>query len=137
MRLLFEQLLSGLFLLRFVRRFKNRTALMKIRAAQAYVLSVKKIRVFFLGALFVLISFVFFINGISLIQSAIFTYSMWSNEIKFVVALLLGGIEFLLAIGVFIYLFREETWSRFYGVQKVVNLVIDKEGKDDEVTGQS
>lgn len=98
---------------------------MKIKAAQVYVLGVKKTRDFFLGALFLSVSFVFFINGLSLIQSAFFTYSMWSSEVKFVVALLLGGIEFLGAIGIFIYLFREETWSKFSGIHKVVNLVRD------------
>jgi len=102
---------------------------MKIKAAQVYVLGVKKTRAFFLGALFVSVSFVFLINGLSLIQAAFFTYSLWSSEVKFFVALLLGGIEFLGAIGIFIYLFKEETWGKFTGIHKVVNLVIDEEGK--------
>ncbi len=106
---------------------------MKIKAAQVYVLGVKKTRTFFLGALFVSVSFVFFINGLSLIQAAFFTYSIWSSEVKFVVALLLGGIEFLGAIGIFIYLFREETWGKFSGIHKVVNLVIDAEGKNNKI----
>ncbi len=72
-----------------------------------------------------------------MLQAAFFTYSMWSNEVKFFVSLLLGGIEFLGAIGVLIYLFREETWSEFSGIQKVVELVIDKKGDNNEVTGQS
>jgi len=135
-RLLIEQLVSGFLLLTVVRKYKNRSSLIKIRAAQAYVLGVKKTRLFFLGALFVSISFVFLINGISLIQMAIFTYSTWSGEMKFIVALLFGGIEFLLALGIFIYLFRESTWSHFYGVEKVVNLVIKQEGKSDDLTGQ-
>jgi hypothetical protein len=137
MRRLFEQLVSSFFLLNIVRRCKGRASLMKIRAAQVYVLGVKKTRFFFLGALFVSVSFVFLINGLSLIQEAFFTYSMWSNEMKFVVALLLGGIEFLGAIGIFIYLFREETWSRFYGIQTMVNSVISEKGKNDELTGRS
>lgn len=102
---------------------------MKIRAAQVYVLGVKKTRAFFLGVLFVFVSFVFLFNGLFLVQSAFFTYSMWSNEMKFMVALILGGIEFLVAIGILIYLFREETWGAFSGIQKVVNLVADKEEK--------
>jgi len=136
MRLLIEQLISGLFLLRIVRKFKNRTSLIKIRAVQAYVLGVKKTRIFFLGGLFVSISFVFLMNGISLIQMAIFTYSQWSNETKFIVALVLGGFEFLLAMGIFIFLFREETWSQFYGIKAVVDSVI-KEEHDEDFTGQS
>jgi hypothetical protein len=136
MRRLFEQLLSAFFLLTVVRRFKSRSSLLKIRAAQAYVLGVKKTRIFFLGALFVSISFVFLINGISLIQMAIFTYSKWSDEMKFVVAMVLGGIEFLLAMGIFIFLFREETWSKFYGIQKVIHLVIKDEDKSNDLTDQ-
>ena len=132
-RRLLEQLVSAFFLLTVVRKVRVKSSLMKIRAAQAYVLAVKKTRIFFIGALFVSVSFVFLINGISLIQMAIFTYSMWSNEMKFVVALVLGGIEFMVAIGIFIYLFRENTWSKFYGIEKVVNLVIDKEDKNVEL----
>ena len=135
-RRLFEQFVSGFLLLTAARKLKSKSSLMKIRAAQAYVLGVKKTRTFFIGALFVSVSFVFLINGISLIQMAIFTYSMWTNEMKFMVALAVGGIELLVAIGIFIYLFKEETWSKFYGIQKVVNLVINKEGKNDELTGQ-
>jgi hypothetical protein len=137
MHRLFEKIVSAFFLLTIVRRVKSKSSLMKIRAAQAYVLGVKKTRLFFLGVLFVSISFVFLINGLSMIQTAFFTYSMWSSEMKFIVALLLGGIEFLGAIGVLIYLFREETWGKFTGIHKVVNLVIKEESKNDELTGQS
>lgn len=136
-RRLFEKLVSAFFLLTVVRKFKSKSSLIKIKAAQAYVLGVKKTRLFFLGILFVALSFVLLINGISLVQTAIFTYSMWSNEMKFVVALVLGVIEFVVAAGIFIYLFREETWSKFYGVEKVVNMVINEEGKNDKVMGQA
>ena len=102
---------------------------MKIRAAQVYVQGVKKTRMFFLGVLFVSISFVFLFNGLYLIQTAIFTYSMWSNEMKFAVALVLGGVEFAVAAGILFYLFREETWSQFSGIHKIVELAIDKHGK--------
>jgi hypothetical protein len=119
------------FLLNIFRRNERKFSLLRIKAAQAYVLGVKKIRIFFLGALFVVFSFVLLINGLSLIQTALFTYSMWSNEVKFAVALLLGGAELVGAIGIFIYLFREESWGRFFGIHKVVNLAIDKECTDD------
>ena len=98
---------------------------------------VKKTRIFFLGVLFVFVSLVFLFNGLSLIQSAFFTYSMWSNEIKFVVALMLGGIEFLGATALLIFLFKEETWGRFSGIQKVVNLVVNEDDKNNELTGHS
>jgi len=55
---------------------------------------------------------------------------------KFVVALILGGFEFLVAAGIFIYLFREATWSKFYGIPQVVHLAIKTEGKNDELMGQ-
>jgi NADH:ubiquinone oxidoreductase subunit K len=133
MRRLFEQLVSAFFLLTIVRKFKSRSSLMKIRAAQVYVLGVKKTRLFFLGVLFVLVSFVFLINGLSLIQTAFFNYSMWSTEVKFIVALLLGGIEFFVATGILIYLFREETWGKFSGIRKVLNSVVEgKSGNKNE-----
>ncbi len=100
---------------------------MKIKVARIYVLGVRKTRVFFLGALFVLLSFIFLINGLSLIQTAFFNYSEWTNETKFIMALILGAIEFLGATGVLIYLFREETWGKFSGVPHVVRAVIDQE----------
>jgi len=102
---------------------------MKIKAAQIYVLGVKKTRVFFLGILFVLASFALLINGLSLIQAAFFTYSMWSNEMKFIMALVLGGIEFFGATCLVIYLFREETWGKFSGVHQLVNSVVDGDGE--------
>ena len=124
---LIRKLFSAFLLFNIVKRSEGRFSLIKIKAAQAYVLGVKKTRVFFLGALFVLVSFGLLINGLFLIQTALFTYSMWSSEVKFAVALLLGGIEFFGAIGIFIYLFREETWGKFSEIPKVVNLAIDEE----------
>ncbi len=136
MRRLFEQLASAFFLLTIFRKIKSRSSLMKIRAAQAYVLGVKKTRLFFLGALLVFVSFVFLINGVSLIQTAFFTYSRWSNEMKFVVALILGGVELLGAAGVLAYLFGEGTWGKLFGIQKVVNSVLNEESKSNEFTDQ-
>jgi hypothetical protein len=126
-RRLIRQLFASFLLLNIVKRARSRSSLMKIKAAQMYVLGVKKTRIFFLGALWVSLSLVFLVNGFLLIQTAFFTYSMWSNETKFVVALVLGGLEFLGAVGILIYLFREETWSRFSGVDRVVSLVVDNE----------
>ena len=131
-RRLIHQLFSTFLFLNTVRRYESRSSLLKIKAAQAYVLGVKKTRTFFLGALFALVSFVFLINGLFLIQTAFFTYSLWSSEVKFVVALLIGGIEFLGAAGILIYLFREEIWGKFFGIHKVVNLAIDKESQNKE-----
>gem|GEM_PF-1825845 len=126
-RRLIRQLFSSFLLLDFIKRYKCRASLIKIKAAQAYVLGVKKTRTFFLGALLVAVAFVFLINGLSLIQAAFFTFSTWSSEVKFAVALVLGGIEFFGAVGLFIYLFREETWGKFSEIHKVLNFVIDEE----------
>ncbi len=127
-----HQMLAYLFL-SIAKICKNRTSLLKIKSAQAYVLGVKKTRGFFLGVLFVLIALVFLINGLSLIQTALFTYSMWGNEVKFAVALILGGIEFFGAAGILIYLFKEETWGKFSGIPKVLNSVLEKRsGNADE-----
>ena len=131
-RRLISQLFSSFLLLNIIRRCESGSSLLKIKAAQGYVLGVKKTRVFFLGALLVLVCFVFLINGLSLIQTAVFTYSMWSSEVKFAVALLIGGVELVGAVCVLIYLFREESWGRFFGIQKVVNLAIDKKGQDNK-----
>jgi cytochrome c biogenesis protein CcdA len=130
MRRFIQQLIVSLSLLGIVRRYKNKVSLMKINAAKVYVLGVKKARLFFLGILFVFVGLGILVNGISLIQTAFFTYSNWSNEMKFTVALIMGGIEFLGSIGVLIYLFREETWGHFTEVRKVVNLVIEKESDE-------
>ena len=130
MRRIIQQLIYFLSLSNLVRRYKNKSFLMRIKAAQIYVLAVKKTRIFFLGILGVFIAFVFLINGISLIQAAIFNYSMWSNEVKFDVALAIGCVEILGATGVIIYLFREETWGRFFGIHKVVNLAVNEDGKE-------
>ncbi len=103
---------------------------MKIKAAQAYVVGVKKIRIFFLGVLFVIFSFLLLGSGLFLINAALFSYSLWSDQMKFTMALLLGVIEFLGAIMILFYLFREETWVRFCGIQNVLNSVV--KGKSDK-----
>ena len=113
-----------------IRGCKSGSSLLKIKAAQGYVLGVKKTRVFFLGALLVLVCFMFLLNGLSLIQTAVFTYSMWSSEVKFAVALFIGGVELVGAVCVLIYLFREETWGRFFGIDKVINAAIEQEDRD-------
>jgi len=130
MRRFIQQLIASLSLLGIVRRYKNRAALMKIKVAQVYVLGVKKTRAFFLGALFVFVSIVLLINGLFLVQAAFFTYSSWSNETKFAAALLLGGVEFLGAVSVLTYLFREETWGKFTEVHQVVNSAVDNKEKN-------
>ena len=124
------QLCSSFFMINIVNKYKSRSAMLKIKAAQAYVVGVKKMRLFFLGLLFILVSFVLLINGLVLLQTAFLNYSMLSNEMKFLVALFFGVVEFLGAVGIMIYLFREETWSRFCAVEKVVDFAIGKDAKD-------
>lgn len=125
------QLCSSFFLVNIVKRYKNRAALMKIKAAQAYVAGVKKTRLFFLGVLFILVAFVFLINGLVLLQTAFLNYSMFSTEMKFFIALIFGGFEFLGAVGIMIYLFREATWMKFCEINAVVDFAVGQKGKDD------
>ncbi|MCB9771903.1 MAG: hypothetical protein H6754_05080 [Candidatus Omnitrophica bacterium] len=124
-----KKILSSFVLVKVIKNYKSRSSLMKINAAKAYVHGVRKTRMLFIGILIVSISFVFLINGLILIQNALFTFSMWSNETKFIVALWLGGIEFLAAVGVFVYLLRENTWSQFFRINEVVRFVLGDKPK--------
>lgn len=134
---LIRRIVSPLLLFNIVGRYQGRAALMKIKAAQVYVVGIKKVRILFLGVLFVIFSFVLLGSGLFLIHTALFTYSMWSVGMKFIVALLLGGVEFMGAIGILFYLFREETWVKFCGIQKVLNSVVeDKSGHKRERAGK-
>lgn len=97
---------------------------MKIRAAQLYVHGVEKMRTLCLGIVFVMLSFALLGSGLILMHTGLFTFSMWSLKVKFILALVLGGIEFLTAAGFLFYLFREETWSRFSEIPSIVNSVV-------------
>lgn len=121
------KILPFLAFLNIRKRYQRRASLIKIEAAKAYVLGVKKIRFFFLGVLFVLFSLVLLASGLLLIHLALFTYSSWTIQVKFLVALLLGCLEFFAAIGILFYLFREETWVKFSGINHVLNSVLKKE----------
>lgn len=127
-----QRVISSLLLLKFVKRYQVKTSLMKIKAAQLYVSGVDKARVLFVGALVVAISFILLISGLFLIHAAFFTYSAWTHEMKFIVALVVGGIEFLGAIGIFIYLSREETWGKFFRIQQVVDSILNEKAKSNK-----
>lgn len=85
-----------------------------------------------MAVIFVLLSFVLLGSGLSLVHTAVLSYSNWDAQMRFTVALLLGGAEALVAAGILFYLFREETWVRFSGIQKLVNSVIEKEAETSE-----
>ena len=93
----------------------------------AYVLGVKKTRLFLLGALFVLFSLALFASGLLLIHVALFTYSSWSVQVKFLVALLLGCLEVFTACGILFYLFRVETWVKFSVINHVLKSFVKNE----------
>lgn len=97
----------------------------QVKAAQFYVRGVKNVRIFFLGILFVMFSLVLLASGLLLIQTALFTYSQWSVQVKFIIALVLGGVELLGAIFILFCIFREENWVKFCGIQKVLDVVIE------------
>ena len=122
-----RRLFSVYLLVNTVKKCENGTALMKIKAARVYVVGVKKTRAFFLGAVFVLVAFAMLINGLSLIQTAVFMYSTWNNDVKLTVALAIGALELAAAVGILYCLFSEERWGRFFGINKVVDLAIGRE----------
>ena len=122
-----RKILPFLAFLNIRKRYQRRASLIKIEAAKAYVLGVKKIRFFFLGVLLVLFSLVLLASGLLLIHLAFFTYSSWTIQVKFMVALLLGAFEVLIASGILFYLFREETWVKFSGINHILNSVVKKE----------
>jgi|SRR6185503_15734291 len=122
---LIRKLISPLLLLNIVRRYNGRSSLMKIKAAQAYVTGIKKTRIFFLGMLLVILSFVLLCSGMFLVHTALFTYSLWSSQTKFIAALVLGGIELAGAMVFLYYVFREETWAKFCGIQQVLDSVVE------------
>ena len=126
---LMGKIFSFLALNNVVRNYQRKSSLMKIKAVKVYVLGVKKIRLFFIGAMLLFTSLVLLASGIFLINTAFFTYSNWTINTKFNVALILGVVEAFSAAGILFYLFREETWVRFTGINTVVNAVIEKETK--------
>ena len=122
---LIRKIVSPLLFLNIASKCKGGSALMKIKAAQAYVVGVKKMRIFFLCVLFVIFSFLLLGSGLLLIHMALFSYSEWSSQVKFIVALVLGGVEIIGAMIILYYLFKEETWAKFCGIQNVINSVVD------------
>lgn len=126
---LIRKLLSPLLIFDVISRYQRGAALMKIQAAQTYVAGVKKARILSLGVFLVFFSFLLLGNGFFLIHLALFSYSPWSVQVKFILAWLLGAMEFFGAVIILIYLFREETWIRFCGIQTVINSVV--EGKSE------
>ncbi|MBF0215841.1 MAG: hypothetical protein HQL30_02485 [Candidatus Omnitrophica bacterium] len=125
MEKIIRRIISSLMILGMVKRYKGRAALLKIKAAEAYVGGVRSVRVFFVNIMFVMFSFILLVSGLFLIHTAFFKYSLWSVQVKFITALVLGGMEFLAAIIILFYLFREENWVKYFGIQKVLNAVID------------
>ena len=109
------------------KRYRRRISLMKIEVAKAYVLGVEKTRFFFLGALFIFFSLLLLASGLLLIHLALFVYSDWTIQVKFLMGILLGCLEVLIASGIMFYLFREKTWVKFSGINQLLNSVVKKE----------
>lgn len=119
-----RKLISPLIFLNMASRYRGRSELMKIQAAQAYLTGVQKLRVFYLGCVFVLSALVLMFSGLFLVHTTLLSYSEWSNQTKFMVGLSLGVLELGIAAAVLAYLFKEETWSRFSGAGKVVDCIM-------------
>ena len=127
-----HRLFSSFLFVNMLKGYKNRVSLVRIKVAQGYVVGVKKTRLVSLGVLSVLIALALFVSGLFLIQAALFTYSTWSNQVKFNAALILGILEFAGAISILIYLFRDETWIKFSEMDKVIHSIVESEGDCDE-----
>ena len=74
---LIRRMISPLLFLNIVSRYKGRSSLMKIKAAQLYVQGVQKARILFLGSLVGLISLIFLASGLSLIH--LFREGTWAK----------------------------------------------------------
>ncbi len=125
--MMIRKIISPLFFLNVVSGYRRKSALMKIKAAKFYVHGIGKLRVFYLGSIFVALAGILLVSGLFLIHMALFVYSTLSAQTKFITALSLGGLEFLGAISILFYLFREETWVKFTEIKAVLNAVIEDE----------
>ncbi|MBF0479140.1 MAG: hypothetical protein HQL26_06620 [Candidatus Omnitrophica bacterium] len=114
------------------KKVEGRVSIFKIKAARAYVLGIKKIRTFHIGALLWLFAFIMFVSGLLLLHIALFAYSGWTVEMKFSAALLLGVVELIAAVGVLTYLFSEKTWAHFSEIHHVVNYAIKNKSNQGE-----
>ena len=121
-----RKFLPFLTFLSILTTYQRRVSLIKIEAAKAYVLGVKTMRFLLLSAMLALFSLVLFASGLLLIYTALFAYSGWSVQVKFLVALLLGGLEIFVASGILFYLFSEKTWVKFSGIKHVLNSAVKK-----------
>lgn len=125
-----RKVLSCLVFLNIAKRYQERSALIKIKAAQTYVLGIKKLRILFLGIVGSAAAFLFLASGLALIHEGIFTYSFLSQQTRFILILVLGVIEVLGAVSIFYYLFREETWMKFTEISKIIETVIESPKKE-------
>lgn len=125
-----RKILSSLAFLNIVKRYQGKSALMKIKAAQAYIVGVKKIRILFLAIVSIAVAFLFLASGLSLIHEGIFTYSLLSQQTKFILSLIIGGIEFLGAGSILYYLFREDIWMKFTEIPMILQSILEGQKKE-------
>jgi len=98
---------------------------MKIKAARMYVQGIQKTRILFLGLFLLMCALVLLISGLVLIHVGIFTYSPWSLNTKWIMAFVLGVIEFSIAAALSACLFSEKTWARFAEISKVMKCAME------------
>lgn len=125
MKTFLRRIISSLIFFNVVQGVKGKSSLIKIRAAQFYIRGVRKARLLFIGILALVATFILLGSGLSLIHSALFTYSQWSLQVKFIAALILGAVEFLGAVIILLFVCREETWVKYSGIQRMVNSAIE------------
>lgn len=127
---LIRKILAPFLIMGITRRHKNNVSMLKIKVARLYIQSVQKFRVLCAALMFGLSSLMLFASGLFLIHSALFVYSSWSSQTKFILSLILGTMEALGAILVLAFLFREETWVKFCAVDRILHSAIDRKGGD-------
>lgn len=124
-------ILSPFFFGNILKGYHGRVSLMKIRSARAYVLFVQKFRVLLIAVLICVGAVILFAGGLLLVHAALFSFSAWSSQTKFWLALLLGAGEMLGAGIIFYCLLKEEVWGKFYGIPNAVRAVLDEKSASD------
>ncbi len=131
-----KKLLSLFMVAGLTGSYQRKMAIFKINAAKTYIIGIKKIRFLALAVLFILIALAVFVCGLILVHAALFAYSPWSAQTKWIAALVLGAFEITAAAVMMIFVFKESTWIKFLAIDQVVRTVTknksDRWGGSDE-----
>lgn len=118
-----KKLLSFLMIASLNGSYQRKVSLLKINAARTYVIGIKKIRFLALAVLCILLALAIFVCGLILLHAALFAYSPWSAQTKWIAALVLGIFEMTAAAVMMVYIFKESTWMKFMAIDQVIRSV--------------